>query len=197
MDTRFAKHRRGMAVLVATLFLFQNSFLAAKSRTLELRWSELDAVVYGQDTKLTLRDGTWIKGAVLGVGPEALAMEIRSTSNKKAYPQGLATIPRGTVTGLEVTERRRSDDSRWGNSLLREADATGPFVEQTPSETRPRRRCHDESWVGSNNSGDGRAALVAAGIVGAILAIHAIQRATDKRVTRYKLVEESQQAAGR
>jgi outer membrane lipoprotein SlyB len=47
------------------------------------------------------------------VREEALVMDVRGTSNAKAYPKGSATIPRASVTLIQVERRRGS----WGRKL--------------------------------------------------------------------------------
>ena len=192
METKFGTPKRWMAVLVAAVFLFQSSFLEAASRPLELKWSELDPVITAQKIALALPDGTRIKGRVLEVRPDSLLMQIRHTSNKKAHPKGLASVPRASVTEIEVTERRNSDASPLEERLAPAGFATPTFVEQPTYEPRPRRRCHDESGASFDGLGstDRTAALVGLGILGAVVAIDAIMRAADKRVTRIKLVED-------
>jgi hypothetical protein len=47
------------------------------------------------------------------VREEALVMDVKSTSNAKAYPKGSATIPRASITLIQVERRRGS----WGRKL--------------------------------------------------------------------------------
>ena len=85
----------------------------AESRPLELKWGELSPIIGGQRVQLVLPEGTAIKGEAIAVREEALVMDVKGTSNAKAYPKGSATIPRGSVTLIQVERRRGS----WGRKL--------------------------------------------------------------------------------
>ena len=85
----------------------------AESRPLELKWGELSPIIGGQQVQLVLPEGTAIQGEAIAVREEALVMDVKSTSNAKAYPKGSATIPRASVTLIQVERRRGS----WGRKL--------------------------------------------------------------------------------
>mgnify|MGYP001073391050 CR=1 FL=1 len=70
---------------------------------LQLRWSELPPIVSGKTATLTLLRGAVLRGQVLSVGPEALYMQVKSTSYTDAYPKGRAEIPRESVAVIELT----------------------------------------------------------------------------------------------
>ena len=85
----------------------------AESRPLELKWGELSAIIVGHRVQLVLPDATAIKGEAIAVREEALVMDVKGTSNAKAYPKGSASIPRASVTLIQVERRRGS----WGRRL--------------------------------------------------------------------------------
>jgi uncharacterized protein YcfJ len=85
----------------------------AESRPLELKWGELSPIIGGQQVQLVLPEGTAIQGEAIAVREEALVMDVKRTSNAKAYPKGSATIPRASVTLIQVERRRGS----WGRKL--------------------------------------------------------------------------------
>jgi len=85
----------------------------AGSKPLELKWSELSPIIGGHRVRLVLPEGTAIKGEAIAVREDALVVDVKSTSNREAYPKGSATIPRASVTLIEVERRRGS----WGRNL--------------------------------------------------------------------------------
>ena len=85
----------------------------AESRPLELKWGELSPMIRGQQVQLVLPEGTAIQGEAMAVREEEFVMDVRSTSNAKAYPKGSATIPRASITLIQVERRRGS----WGRKL--------------------------------------------------------------------------------
>ena len=85
----------------------------AESRPLELKWGELSPIIGGQQVQLVLPEGTAIQGEAIAVREEALVMDVKRTSNAKAYPKGSATIPRASITLIQVERRRGS----WGRKI--------------------------------------------------------------------------------
>ena len=59
----------------------------AESRPLELKWGELSPIIGGQQVQLVLPEGTAIKGEAVAVREEALVLDVKGTSNAKAYPK--------------------------------------------------------------------------------------------------------------
>jgi uncharacterized protein YcfJ len=89
------------------------TLVLAESRPLELKWGELSPMIKGQQVQLALPDGAAIQGEAIAVREEALVLDVRRTSNAKAYPKGSATIPRASITLIQVERRRGS----WGRKL--------------------------------------------------------------------------------
>ena len=101
------------AIALVLLMCAGQALVLAESRPLELKWGELSPIIGGQRVQLVLPEGTAIKGEAIAVREEALVMDVQGTSNAKAYPKGSATIPRASVTLIQVERRRGS----WGRKL--------------------------------------------------------------------------------
>ena len=74
----------------------------------QLKWSELGAVIEGRKIDTVLVDGTALKGKVITVGTEYLELEIKETSDAAKYPKGTARVPRESLSALQFTEVRGS-----------------------------------------------------------------------------------------
>jgi len=82
---------------------------AAESRLQrQTTWEGL-AVVVGHTVKIVMPDGARIEGKATGVEVDALAMEIRKTTNKTTYPKGRFLVPRATLKAVDVDQPTR----RW------------------------------------------------------------------------------------
>jgi hypothetical protein len=90
-----------------------NMLASAETKPIELKWGELSQIVVGQKIQLVLPDGTALKGEAIAVREDGLVMDVKGTSNAKAYPKGSATLPRASVTLIQVERRRGS----WGRNL--------------------------------------------------------------------------------
>jgi outer membrane lipoprotein SlyB len=101
------------AIRLALMLCAWHALVLAASRPLELKWGELSPIIGGQRVQLVLPGGTTIKGEAIAVREEALVMDVKGTSNAKAYPKGSATIPRASVTLIQVERRRGA----WGRKL--------------------------------------------------------------------------------
>jgi uncharacterized protein YcfJ len=85
----------------------------AQAKPLELKWEEIGAIITGHSVRLVLPDATLIKGEAVAVREDALVVDVKSTSNAKAYSKGSASIPRTSVRLIEVERRRGS----WGRNV--------------------------------------------------------------------------------
>ena len=93
---------RAPVALFLTLLLVGQSSTFAASKPVELKWNELSTVIYGQSVELTVPDASTIKGDVVAVRDDALVLDVKTTSNAKAFPKGNAAIPRASVTLLKL-----------------------------------------------------------------------------------------------
>ncbi len=95
-------------VLSIALMLLVVGARAAAPNPLELRWNELAPLISGQVVRLTAPGGATIQGGIAAIREDVLVMDVRKTSDPKAYPKGNANIPRASVSTLEVQRLR------WG-----------------------------------------------------------------------------------
>ena len=70
-------------------------------------------MIGGHRVQLVLPDATMITGEAVAVRDDALVVDVKSTSNAKAYPKGSASIPRASVKLIQVERQRGS----WGKNL--------------------------------------------------------------------------------
>ena len=103
--------RRCVAALV-TLCLIESN-LAAQARPLELRWNELSQIILNQTVELNVPEGATIKGEVASVRDDSLVLDVKKTSDPKAFPKGNASIPKASVTLIKVLRSR----GNWGRNL--------------------------------------------------------------------------------
>lgn len=89
-------------MLSGFVYLNASSALAAQQKQLRLKWSELTRVVLGQKATMILPSGASIEGKVLAVEPDILVIDITKTSDSRAYPKGQASVPRSSVSVLNV-----------------------------------------------------------------------------------------------
>ncbi len=90
------------AALLAALIIAP---LAARAADLvHLTWESLPTVV-GKTVKIAMPGGTAITGKALGVEPDALLVQVKSTSDAKAYPKALTRVPRATLRRFEMRSK--------------------------------------------------------------------------------------------
>jgi hypothetical protein len=97
---------------MVALLLSQSTAMAAP-KPVEVKWSELGAIISGRTVELILLEGPKLRGDVDAVREDALVLDVTKTSDVKAYPKGGATIPRASVTTLKL-ERPRG---HWGRTV--------------------------------------------------------------------------------
>ncbi len=69
------------------------AMVQAESQPVELKWSELGALITGHTVEFTTKEGVKLSGDVVSVRPDALVLEAKRTSNAKLFPKGGATVP--------------------------------------------------------------------------------------------------------
>lgn len=82
--------------------------LAGQTRQESLRWSELGPRITEKKVALVLPDGTRVQGRVRSVDTAVLWLDVSKTSDKKTQPKGLHSIPRQSLSVLQVTEYRKT-----------------------------------------------------------------------------------------
>jgi len=94
--------KRGIAIGLLLLLGCGAPRAAAESREQrQITWEGL-AVVVGHTVRIVMPDGARLEGKATGVEVDALAMEIRKTTNKTAYPKGKFLAPRATLKTVEM-----------------------------------------------------------------------------------------------
>jgi hypothetical protein len=86
--------------------------MQAETRPLELKWSEIAPTVQGHRVELTLSGGATISGDVAAIRDDAMVMDVKKTSDPKAYPKGNASVPR---TSIQLVKLKKS--ASWGKTL--------------------------------------------------------------------------------
>jgi len=72
--------------------------------------------------------GATIRGEVAAIREDALVLDVKSTSDAKAYPKGNATVPRGPVSMLRLQRERPSRSlERAGVRCLYAVDTTADW----------------------------------------------------------------------
>ena len=90
------------AALVISICLLATQAPAAER--LQLRWNELAPLVTGKRVWLPLSGGARVEGTVTEVDSTGLKVEVRKTSDRKAYPKGLVSIPRSSVSTIQLNK---------------------------------------------------------------------------------------------
>ena len=72
---------------------------------MELRWGELSPLIVDQRVRLHLPEDVTLQGKVLSVRDDGLVVDVKKTSNKKAYPKGQSLIPRADVWLIGLRKR--------------------------------------------------------------------------------------------
>jgi hypothetical protein len=77
------EHQRRAVCVLVLLFLISLPAEAQAQKEMQLKWSELNRVIYDQKIALVLSGGTRLEGKVLAVGREALRLRVSRASDKK------------------------------------------------------------------------------------------------------------------
>jgi len=96
---------------MVTLYLFQ-SRSQAETKPLELKWNELAPTVQGHVVELTLSGGTKVTGEVAAIREDAMVLDVKKTTDAKAYSKGNGAIPRASI---QLVKLKRS--GAWGKTL--------------------------------------------------------------------------------
>jgi hypothetical protein len=73
-------------------------------KAFHLQWQDLDRLAHGHRADLVLPNGTVLGGKVLAVESDALVLDLKTTSDKHAWPKGRASIPRAQVSHVRITK---------------------------------------------------------------------------------------------
>ena len=167
-------------VVIAVIFTTHGTASAAREERIELKWSELGQAVAGRTVQMVLPDETSLKGPVLNVTSEVLEIQIKKTSNRKAYPKGRFSVPRSSVSVLQL----RAVKGFWRaiGTAIGAGAATGAWTPVLVS----------VSSLETLKSHEG--AVVFVTIAGAGAVGYVVGREADKRVTIITIVREEASA---
>ncbi len=116
---------------------------ASAAEIVHLNWEGLPGLT-GKTVRIAMTGGTLITGKVAGVEPDALLVNVRSTSDAKTYPKGGTRVPQATLHRFEMLKKRTARDSEYGSAHPCERRC-GDNGRQTADATRhlfmDRRRC--------------------------------------------------------
>ena len=87
--------------------------LHAEPKPVEIKWSELSALVTGHAIEFTTKEGVSLKGDVVAVRPEELVLNVKRSSNPKLTPTGGAAIARASLDSFRLVRTR----GKWGRSV--------------------------------------------------------------------------------
>jgi hypothetical protein len=71
-------------------------------KELTLRWEEVGAAVGKQVVTVELIRNTRLKGTIIGVGQDAIRMNIQSSSDKQTFPPGEGSVPRKEIAAIRI-----------------------------------------------------------------------------------------------
>lgn len=95
------------------VFCLVTGTIQADSKPLELKWSEIAPLISSHVVQLTLSTGGTVRGEVATVRDDSLVIDVRNSSDSKAYPKGSASVPRSSVTLIKVERTHGS----WGRTI--------------------------------------------------------------------------------
>jgi hypothetical protein len=93
-----------LLALLLTLLVVGQSQVFAAGAPLELRWDELNSTIYGHTVELTLPGAITVSGNVAAIREDGLVLDVKKTTDRKAFPKGNAMIPRASVTLLSLEQ---------------------------------------------------------------------------------------------
>jgi hypothetical protein len=75
---------------------------AAAADEVQLKWTELGAIAIGHEARLVVPGGAVLRGEIEAVRDDSLVMVVSKTSDPKAFPKGQNSIPRASVSVIEL-----------------------------------------------------------------------------------------------
>jgi hypothetical protein len=132
------------AVAVPVLFCLVQASVHAETRPLELKWGELAPTIQGHQVELTLTGGTRVTGDVAAIRDDGMVLDVKKTSDAKAYPKGNASVPRGSVQLVKLKRSGAWSIERGGGRRL--CSRLNPGQCGPGDRSLPRDRRSDVSW---------------------------------------------------
>lgn len=109
------------------LFLCLGHAALAQQQPQERKWAELAPLIERRQVQLTLPDAVTIRGEVVGVRNDTLILNIKRTTNHVMHPKGHASIPRASVTLIELQQPSRGGRRIFG-AILGAAAVVGLYA---------------------------------------------------------------------
>jgi hypothetical protein len=159
--------------IIAAALLFHIAAMAA-TKQVEARWEELGGLVSGKKIALTLPDAVSIEGKVASVQADSLTLTIAKSSNVQAHPKRETSIPRASVSTIQLLEMRII--GRVAGTLIGAAIGVGTAVGIILS-----------NGILNKQSG-GQVVGETVAIVGLPVAGYFIGRSLDRKVTLIKVI---------
>ena len=78
----------------------------ASGREVQLKWNEIAALTVGHDVQLKLPDGATVRGEGLAVRQDSFEINVLETSQPAEYPKGQLSVPRASLSVIEVRKAR-------------------------------------------------------------------------------------------
>ncbi len=78
----------------------------SEARAFHLKWGDLGRYIRGHRIGVELPSGIKLQGDPIAVESDQLVLDVRKTSNKRAYPKGRAIVPRPEVTRCRVFAKK-------------------------------------------------------------------------------------------
>lgn len=95
-----------MTKRLLVVLLLWTALAAAAVREIQSDWAGLGRRISGKHVLLMLPKGETIEGRVTSVSADALAMTVSKTSDPATHPKGAASIPRASVSTIQLLEMR-------------------------------------------------------------------------------------------
>jgi hypothetical protein len=108
-----AKSKKTAVVFMMALICSGQALVHGAGQEMGLKWSELAPLISGHSIELVTPEGVLIGGEVISVREDALLMDVRKTSDSKAYSKGNNVLPRTSITVINLERTRGA----WGRSI--------------------------------------------------------------------------------
>ncbi|HEX9595236.1 MAG TPA: hypothetical protein VF982_00020, partial [Anaerolineales bacterium] len=117
---------RRLTLITLTLILLTTlkGSLAEAQNEVERTWREM-AFVVDHEIAISLPDGVYVQGKALAVRPDGIDMDVKKTSEPSLHPKGKATVPRSSISSVELRTKRRSGRSIGAKSVASAASVGG------------------------------------------------------------------------
>ena len=157
-------------LIVSALLWQPNAF--ASGNPVQLKWNELAPQVSGKVVDLTVPGGAKLRGEVVTIREDTMVLDVKRSSDQKAFPKGNAVVPRASISTLIVSNER----GKWGR---RTATTVGVVVGLAAG---------GYAAAKSNTSAGGAVTILAAITGAVIVGSYYIGRGLDSKKTEIRIV---------